>query len=271
MSKAVKNQVRHIGDFTERWNRWRSYLQELVQANNGVLICPEGRELIKEIQDKMGDIEGSIKIKLPYPICLYNIPKKQRGKGRETLSVFIDGSYELEEDPRDYIRRIKSQVAFYETIPREKPKFKLLDAYHFDFFDNDIVADHDPHPTFHVQREISISTDEPRFDLSLNRILGHQGYSYENHTTSNISTSFRHGAFRIPTPQLDILNLGAVVAADQLVGKDSEICWNNFQALLDSIHGRNGEQHHVKAPKRHKAKIYDMPRKQVADWYCSRY
>lgn len=266
MSKAVRKQNEHISIFTERWNKWRSYLQKLVEAHGGKLICPDGRELITvvEVQAK------SIKINLPYPICIYNIPKKLRSKGTATLSVFIDGRYELEEDPKDHIRRIASQVAFYEMTPRTQPIFKLLDAYHFDFFDLDDVTIHDPHPTFHAQREITISSSQPRFDSALNQLSGHRGHSYSNHSATHISTLFRLGSFRIPTPQLDILNLGAVVAADKLVGIGSQSCWNDFQLLLNSIHGPDGQHHHVKNPKKHKARIYDAPRKQVADWYCTR-
>ncbi len=268
MSKAVKKQNEHIALFRERWNTWRAYLEELVEDNGGRLICPQGRQLETKPLVKAGDIEGSIKISLPFPICLYSIPKKLRGKGQEKLTIFIDGTYELEEEPKDHIRRIKSQVAFYEMTPKAQPEFKLLDAYHFDFFDNDHVANHAPHPTFHAQRDIRVSECEPRFDAALRALSGYQGHTYKNH--SDKSKLFQLGFFRIPTPQLDILNVGAVVAADQLVGVGSQKCWENFQFLLQSIHGATGEHHHVKNPKNHKAKIYHHPRKQLADWYCSR-
>lgn len=275
MSKATKNRKEHVAIFTERWNTWKAHLDELVQANNGKLICPEGRELVKEYQEKAGDINGSIKINLPYPICLYNIPKKTGRKGRETLTIFIDGNYELEEDPAEHIRRITSQVFFYELIPRTHPELRLLDAYHCDLFEAAKIKEHAPHPAFHVQRELrasNIADIELRFNTALDQLSGKQVHSYKHHTEKEISQLFRFGTFRIPTPQLDILNLGAVVAADKLVGieESSPKHWQNFQALLNTIHGSTGGYHHVKKPKKHDAKIFNNPRKQVADWYSNR-
>lgn len=144
-----------------------------------------------------------------------------------------------------------------------------MDAYHFDFFDN-LVHGHAPHPVFHVQRGIRCNVVEPRFKKALQNIpaLGQITVVPTEDRTKN--KLFQLGSFRIPTPQMDIFNLGAVVVADQLVGHDCDKRWGHFQKLLEIIHGTKGDAHHVKTPDLHKAGIYKQPRKNVADWYLAR-
>ncbi len=274
MSKRVskKKQNEHFNLFLQRWNKWRLYLDQLVLEHSGILICPDNRNLVTENNIGRQGHPGSIKISLPHPICLYNIPRSLNAKGQAQtrLTVFIDGGYELEEDRRDHVRRMKSEVAFYEMSTSKNPQLRLIDAYHFDFFDEDNVNATAPHPAFHVQRHIRMNQAlEDRFKLSLSQIPSLKNYSFK-HTESDISKLFQFGTFRIPTPQLDILNLGALIAADQLVGFTSARCWSHFQNLLTSIHGANGDHHHVKQPPSHEAVFYTLPRKKLADWYCKR-
>lgn len=268
-----KKQNEHVNSFIKRWNAWRAHLEALVVDNGGRLICPEGRGLVKTGQPRVTGIPGSVKVTLPFPICLYSIPKTLSGpgKGQKRLAVFIDGSYELEEDSREHVRRIKTEVAFYEITQVKAPQLNLLDAYHFDFFDQANIKNAAPHPTFHAQRNIRMNAGiEQKYKDVLNQVPGIGTPGFKNHSESELSKLFQLGFLRIPTPQLDILNLGAIVAADQLVGYTDQKCWDNFQNLLYSIHGKNGDHLHVKQPKNHHAMIYKSPRKVVADWYCSR-
>lgn len=253
----------HIASFSSKWDRWRTLLQTLVEETAGQLICPTSREL------KFIPQEQSIQVKLPYSICLYGIPRKLNNLRSNKVAVFIDGDFELEQDAEENLRRIKSSIAFYNVTGRDDKKLTLLDAYHFDFWDSSPNG-HAPHPVFHAQRDIRCDDIEPRFNNALQNIHAHKKITLLATNSSKKDKLFMLGAFRIPTPQMDIFNLGAVVAADQLVGHDCEKRWGHFQKLLDTIHGKKGDAHHIKAPDKHNAGIYSSPRKNVADWYLAR-
>jgi hypothetical protein len=260
MSKQTQLKKKYIANFMSKWDNWRALLQTLVEEPAGQLICPTSRELTFEETPC-----NSIQVKLPYSICMYGIPQKLNRRCTNKIVVFIDGNYELEQKEEN-LRRIKSSIAFYKV---DGKKLNLMDAYHFDFFDS-LVEGHAPHPIFHAQRDIRCNEVEPRFNLALQNIpsLGHVTLTLTD--ASKKSKLFQFGAFRIPTPQMDIFNLGAVVVADQLVGHDCDKRWGHFKKLLESIHGAYGEAHHIKTPELHKAGIYKTPRKSVADWYLAR-
>lgn len=251
-------------NFSLRWDNWRALLQALVEGPSGKLICPTSRELEFLPQQQ------SIQIKLPYSICLYGIPLKLNNRNSEKIAIFIDGDYELEQNKEENLRRIKSSIAFYKVAAGRKANtLSLLDAYHFDFWDSPPNG-HAPHPVFHVQRNIRCNEAEPRYNVALQSTPGFNQVTLKTTTDSDKDKLFRLGTLRIPTPQMDIFNLGAIVAADQLVGNDSENRWLQFQKLLEIIHGETGNTHHVKVPDKHIAKIYESPRKNVADWYLAR-
>jgi len=262
MSNQVLLVKKLIAKFSVRWDNWRTLLAALVEEPSGRLICPTSRELEFLPQ------EQSIQVKLPYPICIYGIPKMLNKKGSEKLAVFIDGNYELEQNKEENLRRIKSSIAYYRVAGR-KSELSLLDAYHFDFYDS-LPNGHAPHPVFHAQRNIRFSDATPRFVCALQSIPAFEKITLKPISQTEIDKLFQFGFLRIPTPQMDIFNLGAVVAADQLVGSDSDKRWGYFQQLLDTIHGATGDAHHIKVPDQHMAKIYKHPRKNVADWYLAR-
>jgi len=206
---------------------------------------------------------------LPYSICIYGIPRKLSNKDSDKLAIFIDGNYELEQDKEENLRRIKSSIAYYKVKSQKTAELSLLDAYHFDFFDSPPNG-HAPHPIFHAQRNFRFGVAEPRFRSALESTPAIKDVTIKPTTEPEQSKLFQLGSLRIPTPQMDIFNLGAVVVADQLVGNDSDKRWGQFQQLLSTIHGVTGSVNNIKVPDQHKAKIYDCPRKNVADWYLAR-
>ncbi len=264
MSKQKLLVKKLVASFSARWDNWRNLFAPLVEEPAGRLICPTSRELEFLPQ------EQSIQVKLPYSICIYGIPRKlSSNKGSDKLAVFIDGNYELEQNKEENLRRIKSSIAYYKVKSQKTAELSLLDAYHFDFFDSPPNG-HAPHPIFHAQRNFRFDDAEPRFVNALQRTPAIKDVTIKPTTASEQSKLFQFGSLRIPTPQMDIFNLSAVVAADQLVGNDSHKRWQQFQRLLSTIHGVAGDVNHIKTPDQHIAKIYEYPRKNVADWYLAR-
>ena len=257
------NSRKRLANFRSNWDKWRALLQKLVEDPAGYFVCPTSRELICEQK------ESSTHIKLPYPICLYGVPMRVSTKCRSSLAVFIDGEYELDMlDKGEELRRIKSLVAFYDMSGKNRKSFKLIDAYHFDFWDTPPLT-HAPHPVFHAQRDFKYSELEPKFNTVLQQIPAASGVTLDTPERDK-DNLFKFGRFRIPTPQLDILNLGAVVAADQLVAYDNDVQWSNFQRLLEAIHGEDGSANHVTVPDQHRAGIYNTPRRKLSDWYVAK-
>lgn len=255
------SKTKRILNFKLKWDKWRGLLEELVDTPHGRLVCPTSGELI--IQDQ----NNSVQIHMPYAICMHGVPMKPSSGKSSQLAVFIDGNYELEAINQDNeLRRIKSSIAFYRMSGLRKKVLELLDAFHFDFWES-MPFEHSPHPVFHVQRSFRQVDSERRFRESLSRTPALMKYTFSERDVSGL---FKFGRFRIPTPQMDILNLGAVVAADLLVEYDNDSRWGNFLKLLNEIHGNDGNANHVCVPDRHEAGIYSLPRKKVADWYVSR-
>jgi len=265
MSKKELLEKKCIASFRQRWDNWRMLLETLVEEPSGRFICPTSREL-KFLPQKH---VRSIQVKLPYPICMYGIPMKLNSKNSEKIAIFIDGDFELEQNKEENLRRVKSSIAYYKVTGKSTFKLSLLDAYHFDFYDSSPNG-HAPHPVFHAQRDIRLGEAETRFTEALQSAPVSEGVTLTRTKDSDKAKMFQLGNLRIPTPQMDIFNLGAVVAADQLVGHDSDSRWGHFQKLLEIIHGKNGDAHLIKVPDQHNAKIYVRPRKNVADWYLAR-
>lgn len=265
MSKQDAPVKKCIASFSQRWDGWRALLEALVEEPSGRLICPTSREL-KFLPQKQAQ---SIQVKLPYSICIYGIPMKLNSKNSDKIAIFIDGDFELEQNKEENLRRVKSSIAYYKVVGKKASSLNLLDAYHFDFYDASPIG-HAPHPVFHAQRNIRFTEAEPRFADALKIAPAFKDVTLEPIKESDKTKLFQLGNLRIPTPQMDIFNLGAVVAADQLVGHDSDSRWQRFQKLLEIIHGKAGDAHHIKVPDKHNAKIYTPPRKNVSDWYLIR-
>lgn len=256
----------NVANFKKRWDDWRSILDALVgRLSSGIFVCPEAREINFDEQLL------SIHVDLPYPICIYGIPQKLQNRRSDNLAIFIDGKYELEKgvDVGEDLRRVKSTIAFYKAKGNGNIRLELIDAYHFDLFDSPPL-NHAPHSVFHAQRDIICGIAEPRFESALGARSELGGVTLTATTDSNKSKLFQFADFRIPTPQMDILNLGAVMAADRLVGCNDGVGWNYFKQLLKTIHGNGGDlMHQIKLPDQHDAGIFIHPRKKLADWYSA--
>lgn len=263
--------IKKVSTFQRKWDSWKKLLASLADtSSSGKLICPDGKELSFE---PVGN--GVIRVTLPYSICFYAVPQKQKGASNITsskpLAVFIDGYFCFGTDNDANLSDILSTVAFYRIVSDQtnKKSLELVDAYHFDFFNGDVNKS-SPHPVFHAQRNIHLNDVLPQFKKSLGKHHAANGIEFKEIDQPEKDKLFGLKSFRVPTPQMDILNLGAVIAADQLVGNGNAKTWDIFNKLLSGIHGDDGTQHLALPPDGHAAGIYATPRKHLPDWYLSR-
>lgn len=268
MSKKIEQK------FQSKWNDWRRLLAQLVEKSGGGarLICPEGRELAIDYPDD-GNV---IKVTLPYPICFYAVPQKLKREGNRTssnsLAIFIDGNFWLDPSDQSNLKDIDSSAAFFQISHSNTDNTKLLelmDAYHFDFFTEEVTGA-SPHPVFHAQRNIRLNDSLPRFKQALEKDTACRRVEISEPSQADKNTLFRLGSFRIPTPQMDVLNLGAAIAANQLVSSDNQTQWDVFNRLLSGIHGEDNAQHLTVQPRGHNTKMFALPRKHLPDWYSTR-
>lgn len=265
MSKSTKA-------FQAKWRAWRMSLGELASLSSAEFICPNEREL--SFQDEVQGGVNITKVTLPYPICLYSIPEKQKSNEShlrgKTMAIFIDGEFGLNADNEAVLHDIFSSAAFYRihSDVNSKKSLRLADAYHFDFFKED-VNKASPHPVFHTQRGIHLNDSVGRFKHALEKSLHTSKVDIPDITQEEKNQLFGLGSFRIPTPQMDILNLGAAIAGNQLVAANNTIQWGHFKKLLYSIHGSKNELHSTIMPNGHSAKLFDPPRKCLSDWYSN--
>ena len=257
-----------VSSFQRKWDSWKKLLASLADtSSSGKLICPDGKELSFEPVDN-----DMIRVTLPYAICFYAVPQKQKDANNITtskpLAVFIDGYFCFSTSNEANLSDILSTVAFYRIVSDQtnKRNLELVDAYHFDFFKGDVNKS-SPHPVFHAQRNIHLDDMLPQFKKSLERYHDATEIEFKVVEQTEKDKLFGLKSFRVPTPQMDILNLGAVIAADQLVGHGNAKTREIFNKLLSSIHGDNGMQHLAQQPDGHTAGIYTTPRKHLPDWY----
>lgn len=265
MSKSTKA-------FQAKWRAWRASLSELASISSAEFICPDERELC--FKDEMQNGINITKVTLPYPICLYSIPEKQKSSERhirgKTMVIFIDGEFGLNADNDAMLHDVSSSAAFYRihTDADSKKSLLLADAYHFDFFKED-VSKAAPHPVFHTQRGIRLNSAVGRFKHALEKNSHTSKVDIPDITQEEKNQLFGFGSFRIPTPQMDILNLGAAIAGNQLVASDNAKQWGHFATLLSSIHGPQNDLHSIIMPNGHNAKLFNPPRKHLSDWYSN--
>lgn len=265
MSKSTKA-------FQAKWRAWRSALGELASISSAEFICPDERELC--FHDDVKDGVNVTKVTLPYPICLYSIPEKQKSSESlfrgKTMAIFIDGEFGLNADNDAELHDISSSAAFYRILSDadSNKSLKLADAYHFDFFKEE-VKKASPHPVFHTQRGIRLNDSVCRYKHALEKNSRTSKVDIPDITQDEKNQLFGFGSFRIPTPQMDILNLGAAIAGNQLVAANNTIQWGHFNKLLSSIHGPQNELHSTIMPNGHSAKLFEPPRKCLSDWYSN--
>ena len=258
--------------FQAKWRTWRLSLSELANISSSEFICPSERELsfLNEIQDGV----NVTKVTLPYPICFYSIPEKQKSSDSpfrgENMAIFIDGEFGLNANNDAELHNISSSAAIYRihSDANSKKSLHLADAYHFDFFKGN-VNKASPHPVFHVQRGIRLNDSVGRFKQALGKNLLTSKVDISDITQEEKNKLFGLGSFRIPTPQMDILNLGAAIAGNQLVAANNTVQWGHFNKLLSSIHGPLNELHSIVIPNGHNAKLFNPPRKCLSDWYSN--
>jgi len=257
-------------EFRREWEDWRKLLGALAESSSSILICPDQWH-IKFIEEEQDGVEV-LKISLPFPICFYSVPEKQKNNGThlsgKKMAIFIDGTFELIiANDSAQLRNISSLAAFYRIRSGEggNKSLELADAYHFDFFKEDVKKS-SPHPIFHAQRSIRL-TATGGFKETLAQKTVTSKVDITEVTVEDKGELFDLGSFRIPTPQMDLLNLGAAIAGNQLVGSGNSAQWNHFNKLLSNLHDPHNDLHSIQIPNGHNAKIFTPPRKHLADWY----
>jgi hypothetical protein len=254
-------------NFITQWRSWYKLLDTLVTNSGGHLICPDERQL------QVNKSNATTTVTLPHPICFYGIPQKQRSvqnsKRGKLMVIFIDGSFCFDANNTSVLNDISSSVSFYLISGAEDKKLlTLADAYHFDYFKENVNGA-SPHPMFHAQREIRLEDMLPRFKNALEHVRWKSKGEIFEPTQEEVNELFGFGSFRIPTPQMDLLNLGAAIAANQLVSSDDLRQWAILKQLLTQTKASN-EQFSIRTPLSHNAEILNIPRKHLPDWYSAR-
>lgn len=254
-------------NFQAVWTAWKKYLNVMVEAKGGKLLCPVAED-INFIESAKGYTAEP-----KWPICFKSLPQKgNSGSSSHKLVVFINGSFtfnkEAENPAESYLVSAESNVAFFKPIAGSQPiALSLVDAYHFDHFAEDPKTSM-PHPVFHAQRNIRGDDLFPKFGQSLgsdphnNMVIGELDQAVKN-------LLFGHKTFKVPTPQVDLFSLSAIIAADHLVDNCSldSTAYKNFRAFLKYIAAQKPAMVNVKHQPTVKAIAADAANRFVWQWY----
>lgn len=211
--------IREKRIFENFWTNWRKSLEAMVDAKGAKLLCPTSQNL--QFEETLNGFVAKPK----WPVCFQALPQKGNSTtGNHRLVVFIDGSFTFEANTANpaetHLVSVNSNVAFFRP-KSEGPSISLdlIDAYHFDHFAED-PKQSIPHPIFHAQRNIRGDDLFPQFknslesDLNNSMVIGNVAQEQKN-------ALFGLKTFRLPTPQIDLFSLSAIIAADHLVDKCS--------------------------------------------------
>ena len=145
----------------------------------------------------------------------------------------------------------------------------LVDAYHFDHFLEDPKTSM-PHPIFHAQRNIRLDDAFPKFTQSLNSQTDNNAV-VNDITQEEKNNLFGLKTFRLPTPQLDLFSLSAIVAADHLVGKCAHGSeeYIRFKSFLGHISEQSASMAQVFHEPAIRAKAADSKDRFVWQWYSN--
>jgi hypothetical protein len=221
--------------FERLWKDWSTCLNVMVRDKGGILICPTSNDLLFDLSERR--LTATPK----WPICFLNVPQKGNSSGRgHRLSIFIDGTFSFAQLPVELaapqLVSVSSNIAFFKPNSEAgRTELALVEAYHFDHFNEDPKGSM-PHPIFHAQRNIRPDTVFPKFQESLKSVPDN-AMTIEYISQERKDALFGLKTFRLPTPQLDLFSLSAVVAADHLVDRcahDSQE-YLRFKALLKCI------------------------------------
>nr|WP_315489935.1 hypothetical protein [uncultured Rhodoferax sp.] len=262
-------EIREQRSFISFWTTWRKYLNAMVDAKGAKLLCPASENI------KFAEIPNGFTAKPKWPICFQALPQKGNSTtANHKLVVFIDGSFTFltnaANPPEIHLVGVDSNVAFFK--PKSEGKgisLELLDAYHFDHFVEDPKLSI-PHPIFHAQRNIRGDDLFPQFTESLNSdpnnsmVIGNVAQEQKN-------ALFGLKTFRLPTPQIDLFSLSAIIAADHLVDKCSHDStpYKNFKAFLKCIGEHKPNMVHVRHQPPIRANAADADNRFVWQWYST--
>lgn len=255
--------------FQAVWTAWKKYLSAMVEAKGGKLLCPVAEDI------SFIELPTGYSAQPKWPICFKSLPQKgNSGSSSHKLVVFINGSFTFENDEENpaesYLISADSNVAFFKpNTGTQTITLSLLDAYHFDHFAEDPKTSM-PHPVFHAQRNIRGDDLFPKFFQSLvsdhqnNMVIGELDQAVKNKL-------FGHKTFKVPTPQMDLFSLSAIIAADHLVENCSpeSIAYKNFRAFLKYISAQQPAMVNVRHQQAVKAKAADAANRFVWQWYSN--
>lgn len=261
--------IREQRSFQSFWTTWRKYLDAMVTAKGAKLLCPasDGLQFI--------ETPNGFVAKPKWPICFQALPQKGNSTtGNHKLVVFIDGSFTFSTStaipPVTHLISVDSNVTFFRPkLDGGNISLDLIDAYHFDHFVED-PKQSIPHPIFHAQRNIRGDDLFPQFKESLgsnpnnNMVIGDVAQEKKN-------ALFGLKTFRLPTPQVDLFSLSAIIAADHLVDKcshDSEP-YKAFKAFLKCIGGQKPTMVSVQHQPQVRAHAADADNRFVWQWYST--
>lgn len=255
--------------FKNFWDRWRKHLDAMVEAKGAKLLCPVSDQL------QFAESNNGYVATPEWPICFQALPQKGNSiSGSHKLVVFINGSFTFSMNAAEptgaQLTSVDSNVAFFRGKSVEQNiTLDLIDAYHFDHFVDDPKRSA-PHPVFHAQRNIRGNDLFPKFYESLssvqgnNMVIGQMDQERKNDL-------FGLKTFRLPTPQIDLFSLSAIIAADHLVDMCSHDSnpYKNFKAFLKHIGEHNPAMVSVEHQREVRAEAAKSKEHFVWQWYST--
>jgi len=252
------------------WREWCLGLETIADKRGCRVALPS---LTTHASDAFGP--GTMRVALAHPICLLNAPPKGSShvaaSSEKCLTIFIDGELFVPSELPSRLLHSSCSVSFYRhetTDDTTAFRARLVDTSHFDMEKADSPSPF--HPVLHAQRGFR---DD---NLGLCRqavVVADRGIDVEKVVLDcgDAGHIARNPYLRLPTPQLDIFSVSAIIAADYFCsgGHSSSDpgVKTRFQDLLGLLAGEKNLAREGGMAKRLFEKFNAAGHACVAHWY----
>jgi hypothetical protein len=253
--------MRHVGLLGRYLLKWQAELETIVKGKGARIDFPTA------FTSKPED-DKSITVRLAHPVCIHDAPQKgssnKHGSSHQ-LTIAVDGGFRLKgSETHPCMIKANASVAFleYAELKADSCSLRVIDCAHFDVEEPDRAF----HPVFHVQRGSGgIDMQEFRQRISLYRHIPVEKIEIDESIIREAGTPY----LRVPSPQLDLFAVIAMIVADYFCGSEDDKSdkKTSYAKILSLLANESNVVRECSASQRLRDRVNKTPFLSTAYWY----
>jgi hypothetical protein len=186
-----------------------------LESKLNILVKSKGAKLsFSPLKEETRNFSSAIVLRPINPICIHDAPCKASSSRQGKMVLIMDGSFEIGlDDDHHYLKKPTASLTLFslKVGAASEVTLTLVESIHFDA--EDPFGSTSPkqfHPIFHAQRGQCIETDRCKSVFASAYKVDKSNVHVDEVNKAVFGTPY----LRLPTPQLDLFSLIAIVAAD---------------------------------------------------------